>query len=188
MSGNCFQLFGFDILLDSNLNPWLLEVNLSPSLHCDAPLDLKIKGELISECLNLASKYFFILGIIPFDLHDKETEYIKEFMNDTENTLITNKIIKDTSHLEIMKDFKITKEVKSLIWEIDEELKICKTFRRIFPSELTIDYRNYFIKEHPLNLFFSLRALEQYNKNKIKTRENKSNQIKKLRLININKK
>jgi hypothetical protein len=51
----CFELFGFDILLDSNLNPWLMEVNLSPSLHIDSPLDIKIKGELIAECLDLTS-------------------------------------------------------------------------------------------------------------------------------------
>ncbi len=55
-NNSCFELFGFDILLDSNLNPWLIEVNLSPSLHCDSPLDIKIKGELIAEVLDLTSK------------------------------------------------------------------------------------------------------------------------------------
>lgn len=51
---NCFQLFGFDIMVDDKLNPWLLEVNLSPSLSCDSPLDQKIKANMISDLFNLA--------------------------------------------------------------------------------------------------------------------------------------
>ncbi|XP_077412739.1 tubulin polyglutamylase TTLL5 isoform X2 [Vanacampus margaritifer] len=50
---NCFELYGFDVLIDSKLKPWLLEVNLSPSLACDAPLDLKIKASMIADMLSL---------------------------------------------------------------------------------------------------------------------------------------
>jgi len=50
---NCFELFGFDVLLDSNLKPWLLEVNLSPSLGTDSPLDLFIKSSAISDIFNM---------------------------------------------------------------------------------------------------------------------------------------
>ncbi|XP_063117825.1 tubulin polyglutamylase TTLL5 isoform X10 [Rattus norvegicus] len=46
---SCFELYGFDVLIDNTLKPWLLEVNLSPSLACDAPLDLKIKASMISD-------------------------------------------------------------------------------------------------------------------------------------------
>lgn len=51
---NCFELLGFDILVDTALNPWLLEVNLSPSLSCDSELDRTIKSNLISDLFNLA--------------------------------------------------------------------------------------------------------------------------------------
>ena len=50
---NCFQLLGFDVLVDSDLKPWVLEVNLSPSLATDSPLDHTIKATLLSDSLNL---------------------------------------------------------------------------------------------------------------------------------------
>uniref|UniRef100_A0AAX7UTK0 Tubulin--tyrosine ligase-like protein 5 n=1 Tax=Astatotilapia calliptera TaxID=8154 RepID=A0AAX7UTK0_ASTCA len=53
---NCFELYGFDVLIDSNLKPWLLEVNLSPSLACDAPLDLKIKASMIADMFSLVGE------------------------------------------------------------------------------------------------------------------------------------
>lgn len=50
---NCFEVYGFDILIDSELKPWLLEVNLSPALGTDSPLDTFIKSNLIADTLNL---------------------------------------------------------------------------------------------------------------------------------------
>jgi hypothetical protein len=50
---NCFEIFGFDVLLDSDLKPWLVEVNLSPSLSCDSPLDMTIKANLITDTFNM---------------------------------------------------------------------------------------------------------------------------------------
>jgi hypothetical protein len=40
---NCYELFGCDVILDADLNPSLLEVNVSPSLMGSSPLDKKIK-------------------------------------------------------------------------------------------------------------------------------------------------
>ncbi|NXU49422.1 TTLL4 polyglutamylase, partial [Turnix velox] len=50
----CHELFGFDVMLDENLKPWILEVNISPSLHSNSPLDVSIKGQMIRDLLNLA--------------------------------------------------------------------------------------------------------------------------------------
>ncbi|XP_058451853.1 tubulin monoglutamylase TTLL4 isoform X2 [Malaya genurostris] len=49
---NCYELFGIDVLLDSELVPWLLEVNISPSLHSASTLDAHVKGPLVKALLN----------------------------------------------------------------------------------------------------------------------------------------
>ena len=36
-------------MVDENFKPWLLEVNLSPSLSTDTQLDFKVKGGLIAD-------------------------------------------------------------------------------------------------------------------------------------------
>ena len=46
LGGMWFEILGFDIILDKNHRPWLLEVNNSPSYNTDSPLDRKIKSEL----------------------------------------------------------------------------------------------------------------------------------------------
>ncbi|XP_076755751.1 tubulin monoglutamylase TTLL4 [Xylocopa sonorina] len=50
----CYELYGFDVLLDESLRPWLLEVNTLPSLQTDSPLDTAIKGPLLRNALNMA--------------------------------------------------------------------------------------------------------------------------------------
>ena len=48
-----YELFGFDIMLDRNLKPWILEVNISPSLHSNSQLDINIKGRLVRDIFNI---------------------------------------------------------------------------------------------------------------------------------------
>lgn len=48
---NCFELFGFDVLIDENMKPWLLEVNFSPSLGNDCPLDVTIKKPMLNDLM-----------------------------------------------------------------------------------------------------------------------------------------
>ena len=67
-NNNLFELYGFDIFIDENLRPWLLEVNVNPSLHCTSPLDLSIKTDLITDVFNL-------IGISPFNHNNNEEIY-----------------------------------------------------------------------------------------------------------------
>ena len=50
---NFFELLGYDILLDSDMHPWILEVNLAPSLSADSPMDYHLKSNLIVDMFNL---------------------------------------------------------------------------------------------------------------------------------------
>jgi len=56
----CFELFGFDVLLDKDLKPWLIEVNVACSLSSSSPLDKHIKNMLMTDL-------FHMVGIVPFD-------------------------------------------------------------------------------------------------------------------------
>ncbi|XP_063201957.1 tubulin polyglutamylase TTLL13 isoform X2 [Chroicocephalus ridibundus] len=49
----CFEILGFDILLDRKLKPWLLEVNHSPSFTTDSRLDCEVKDALLCDTIKL---------------------------------------------------------------------------------------------------------------------------------------
>lgn len=50
---NCFEFFGFDVLVDEELRPWLLEVNISPGLGNDCDIDSMVKKPLLHEMFDL---------------------------------------------------------------------------------------------------------------------------------------
>mmetsp|Transcript_27239 Transcript_27239/g.26285 ORF Transcript_27239/g.26285 Transcript_27239/m.26285 type:complete len:102 (-) Transcript_27239:1487-1792(-) len=55
----CFEILGFDIILDHKLRPFVLEVNHASSFATDSPLDKKIKYDLMTDTfamLNLSNK------------------------------------------------------------------------------------------------------------------------------------
>ena len=49
-----YVLYGFDVLLDGDLQPWLLEVNTGPNLAAPTPLDVHVKCRVAAEMLHLA--------------------------------------------------------------------------------------------------------------------------------------
>ena len=49
----CFEILGFDIILDEKGKPFLLEVNQAPSFATDSPLDYDIKRGLFIDTFKL---------------------------------------------------------------------------------------------------------------------------------------
>lgn len=67
---HCFELYGYDILIDDNLKPWLIEVNASPSLTANTEDDRQMKKEMLHA----------MLDIIDMDNHLKgDEEYVSGF-------------------------------------------------------------------------------------------------------------
>lgn len=50
---HCFEMYGYDIMLDSNLKPWLLEVNASPSLTPSSKEDFEMKFRILNQLLDV---------------------------------------------------------------------------------------------------------------------------------------
>jgi len=53
MPSKCFQIFGCDVLLDTNLQPKLLEMNYRPSLGFGMPKEKELKENLLKETVAL---------------------------------------------------------------------------------------------------------------------------------------
>jgi D-alanine-D-alanine ligase-like ATP-grasp enzyme len=49
----CFEVLGFDFMMDDTGRVYLLEVNYTPSFSTETPLDHLIKSNLIADTLKL---------------------------------------------------------------------------------------------------------------------------------------
>ena len=62
------------MLIDSALKPWLVEVNMSPSMNTDSPLDLRIKGNLVADLLTM-------VGVTPLSERYIDGSHIRYSIN-----------------------------------------------------------------------------------------------------------
>lgn len=50
---HCFECYGYDIIIDDNLKPWLIEVNASPSMTATTVNDRILKSKLLDNLLSV---------------------------------------------------------------------------------------------------------------------------------------
>lgn len=86
-------MYGFDILIDKNLKPWLLEVNVLPSLSSSSPFDKMVKTLLICDVLTLVG----IRGYDKKKVHmgtEEDKKQIKEAKSFTVEQLQEMRVLK----------------------------------------------------------------------------------------------
>lgn len=173
-SYSCHELFGFDIMLDENLKPWVLEVNISPSLHSNSALDVSIKGQMIRDVLNLAG----------FKLPKKE-DLISLSSSDSSSTSSLSEGFPKRSRCDLSTDEKLkrafyltqrcgdqdnhstildvlTPEDVRVLAKSEDELSRRGEFERIFPSSASSRYLRFFEYPRYLNILLNLWEQKYY--------------------------
>ncbi|PIC38692.1 hypothetical protein B9Z55_010615 [Caenorhabditis nigoni] len=150
----CYELFGIDIILDEDYKPWLLEVNISPSLHSGTSLDVSVKAPLAKDVLNLAG-----IHVPPsFDkLHT--ADYSCRPRNGTKTR---EQLVKEASWVAAYKDqhgvidnriFKrLTPEDTRALVEFEDELDRIGDFKLVFPTAQTAHYQKFFAEPLYMNI------------------------------------
>ena len=135
---NCYEIYGFDILMDSNLKPWLMEVNVCPSLSSSSPMDRKIKTTMMSDAMNL-------VGFQPYD-KKKYEEDRRSKTPGTEGRRYQSKNTNDIADLNADNCLELlSPDDWNVLFETDEEFYRKGGFERIFPLKKNVDsYASYF--------------------------------------------
>ncbi|XP_034947794.1 tubulin polyglutamylase ttll6-like isoform X2 [Chelonus insularis] len=129
----CFEILGFDILIDWKMKPFLLEVNHSPSFHTDAPIDKDVKESLLMDTFQLLN----------FNECDKK-KILEEDRQRVRDRLLQGINIKDSSTNDSVDGTKASNEVfrEQFKWE-DQHMG---NFRRIYPCFDDDKYQSFFIQ------------------------------------------
>eukprot|EP00826_Nyctotherus_ovalis_P008383 TRINITY_DN12169_c0_g1_i2.p1 TRINITY_DN12169_c0_g1~~TRINITY_DN12169_c0_g1_i2.p1 ORF type:complete len:454 (+),score=85.57 TRINITY_DN12169_c0_g1_i2:235-1596(+) len=128
-NNKCFEILGFDILLDHKLKPWLLEVNQAPSFKTDTPLDKKVKTELLVDT-------FRLIRLDPAKRH----KYYKK-KNAAQQMCLKNY---KSSRAKLMKEEREQKKAKKMAKRDLYEQAHLGNFELIYPNkDLAIQYDKY---------------------------------------------
>ena len=79
---NCFEIFGYDFILDEDYNPYLLEINSNPGLEFSSPLIKQLLPRMIDDAFKLTIDEEYSLSNI--FIH-KESKFPVDYYNNNEN-------------------------------------------------------------------------------------------------------
>ena len=129
---NCFELYGFDILVDSNLKPWLLEVNMSPSLNTDSPIDMKIKSCLLCDLLTLVG----VPAVDPVLRRAQFDQQVREFSSGQRSARSAEE--RRLAAIKMSRSLGPSwQEVTRIVRDVEEQQERRRGWVRIFPTEQT---------------------------------------------------
>lgn len=161
---SCHELFGFDIMLDEKLKPWILEVNISPSLHSNTALDVSVKGQMIRDLLNLAGFHIPQKDdvVAPCSSTSSSTSSLCGGNRErTKPDLSADEKVKrafyltqryaDQDFLSTVLDVLTPEDIRVLA-ETEDELTRLGQFERIFPSPSSSRYLRFFECPRYLNI------------------------------------
>ncbi|KAI8927569.1 tubulin-tyrosine ligase family-domain-containing protein [Entophlyctis helioformis] len=134
---SCFELFGFDVLLDAELRPWLMEVNISPSMKASCDLDFNLKTKVAVDLLNL-------VGVRVRDIELARQAQVskhppvwkKPFLSTAERSKQRN--IMTDNRADVLAN--LTPDDLRLLRETEDEYNRRGGFERLYPSHKFADH------------------------------------------------
>lgn len=136
----CFEVYGFDVIVDAKLKAWILEVNVCPSFSSSSYLDKKIKTMMLCDA-------FHCVGFQPFDRKKLEKEEERQAKNrllgfdkkDTSKPIGIAKIEAEQANFKkYVED--LGKDDINMLMEYEEELSRKGYYEPIFPKQSNIKY------------------------------------------------
>lgn len=163
---NCYELFGVDVLLDADLRPWLLEVNISPSLHSASPLDAHVKGPLVKALMDLVQFHLpprvkKIVGAPPV-LDPRLYTNVLSKRERVKHDRISQLESREEYLNEILDN--LTSDDVRVLTQAEDELVVRGPFERIFPTARTHKYLEFIEPRYYNRLFDAWECMFERNR------------------------